>query len=90
MAPFIPETDENFDQKNINEEWKDLDDPDFQEWQQSLRKNSVQAEFNGYYYDYQLAAFAEGHRNMLNEDKKENSEEVDEDDIMQLLHDFNH
>jgi hypothetical protein len=32
-APFIPALGENFDLKNINEEWKDLDDPDFIEHQ---------------------------------------------------------
>ena len=50
---------DNFDQKNINEEWKDLDDPEFQENTTNLRRNSVQALFNGYYYDYQLAALAQ-------------------------------
>ena len=42
--------------KNINEEWKDLEDPTFKENALLLRRNSVQALFNGYYYDYQLAA----------------------------------
>jgi hypothetical protein len=49
---------DNFDQKNISEEWKDLEDPEFKEYTQSLRRNSVQAMFNGYYFDYQLAALA--------------------------------
>jgi serine/threonine protein kinase len=57
-APFIPPLEDNFDQKNINEEWKDLDDPEFKEHTISLRRNSVQGMFNGYYYDYQLAALA--------------------------------
>jgi hypothetical protein len=35
-APFIPASGENFDLKNINEEWKDLDDPEFIEHSQSL------------------------------------------------------
>lgn len=30
-APFVPPTEDNFDQKNINEEWKDLEDPEFVE-----------------------------------------------------------
>ena len=51
-APFIPGDEENFDQKNINEEWKDLDDPEFKENSTNLRRNSVQALFNGYYFDY--------------------------------------
>jgi hypothetical protein len=25
-APFIPPAEDNFDQKNINEEWRDLED----------------------------------------------------------------
>ena len=28
-APFIPPPEENFDQKNINEEWRDLEDEQF-------------------------------------------------------------
>jgi hypothetical protein len=50
---------DNFDQKNINEEWKDIDDPEFKDNLTNLRRNSVQALFNGYYYDYQLAALAQ-------------------------------
>jgi hypothetical protein len=57
-SPFIPPLEDNFDTKNINEEWKDIDDPEFKENQQNLRKNSVQELFNGYYYDYQLAEIA--------------------------------
>ena len=41
---------DNFDQKNISEEWKDVEDPEFKENVQSLRKNSTQAQFNGYYF----------------------------------------
>jgi len=40
-SPFIPPKDDNFDQKNINEEWKDIDDPNFKENQLLLRRNSV-------------------------------------------------
>lgn len=57
-APFIPSEEENFDQKNINEEWKDLDDPEFKENSTNLRRGSVQSLFNGYYFDHQLAALA--------------------------------
>ena len=32
---------DNFDQKNINEEWKDLDDPEFKENVANLRRPSV-------------------------------------------------
>ena len=59
IAPFIPPEEENFDQKNINEEWKDLDDPEFKENTSNLRRQSVQALFNGYYFDYELAALAQ-------------------------------
>lgn len=31
QAPFIPPAEDNFDESNINEKWKDLDDPDFKE-----------------------------------------------------------
>lgn len=51
-APFVPPMEDNFDQKNINEEWKDLEDPEFKENLANLRRNSVQALFNGYYFDH--------------------------------------
>jgi serine/threonine kinase 32 len=57
-APFIPPLEDNFDTRNINEEWKDLDDPEFKENITNLRRNSIQELFNGYYFDYQLAAIA--------------------------------
>jgi len=40
-SPFIPPLEDNFDTKNINEEWKDVDDPEFKENTTNLRKNSV-------------------------------------------------
>ena len=51
-APFIPPAEDNFDENNINEKWKDLDDPEFKEHVTSLRNSSVQQQFNGYYYDH--------------------------------------
>lgn len=30
-APFIPPHEDNFDESNINEKWRDLDDPDFKD-----------------------------------------------------------
>jgi hypothetical protein len=27
QSPFVPPKSDNFDQKNINEEWKDIEDP---------------------------------------------------------------
>ena len=65
-APFIPPKEDNFDQKNINEEWKDLDDPQFKENQVLLRRNSVQQLFEGYYYDYQIAALGQNHQGYIN------------------------
>jgi len=50
-APFVPPRDDNFDQKNINEEWRDLEDEDFKLNQTSLHRQSVQDLFGGYYYD---------------------------------------
>jgi protein kinase A len=73
-APFVPPPEDNFDTKNINEEWRDLDDPDFKEQQVSLRRNSVQALFNGYYYDFQLAALAHSQAR-LNVEKDRQSEQ---------------
>jgi hypothetical protein len=58
-ATFIPPKEDNFDLKNINEEWKDLEDEEFKANQLMLRRNSVQALFNGYYFDYQLAALSQ-------------------------------
>lgn len=55
-SPFMPPKQDNFDQKNINEDWKDQEDEEFLANIVSLRRNSIQAQFNGYYYDYQLAA----------------------------------
>lgn len=55
-SPFMPPKQDNFDQKNINEDWKDQEEEEFLANIVSLRRNSIQAQFNGYYYDYQLAA----------------------------------
>ena len=52
-SPFIPTKGlDHFDQKNINEEWKDIEDEKFKENVLNLRRNSVQTLFNGYYFDY--------------------------------------
>lgn len=58
-APFIPLNEDNFDQRNINEEWRDVEDDDFIENEQSLQRPSIQAQFGGYYYDINLAQFAQ-------------------------------
>ena len=54
-APFVPLNEDNFDQRNINEEWRDVEDDDFIENEQSLQRQSIQAQFSGYYYDINLA-----------------------------------
>lgn len=41
-APFVPPAEDNFDENNINEKWKDIDDPEFKEHTGSLRNSSVQ------------------------------------------------
>ena len=52
QSPFVPPKEDNFDQKNINEEWKDLEDENFKENAISLKRQSTQDLFSGYYYDY--------------------------------------
>lgn len=51
----MPLNEDNFDQRNINEEWRDVEDDDFIENEQSLQRQSIQAQFSGYYYDINLA-----------------------------------
>ena len=58
-APFIPPQEDNFDQKNINEEWRDLEDEAFKENAQSLVRPSTQELFAGYYFDHEIASFTE-------------------------------
>lgn len=54
--PFRPKNKEdNFDSKNINEEWKDQDSDKMRENQLLLRRNSIQSLFNGYYFDSHVA-----------------------------------
>lgn len=56
VPPFKPKNKEdNFDPKNINEEWKDQDTDRMRENTLLLRRNSVQALFNGYYFDASIA-----------------------------------
>ena len=58
-APFIPPQEDNFDQKNINEEWRDLEDEAFKENALSLVRTSTQELFSGYYFDHEIASFTE-------------------------------
>ena len=58
-APFFPKpTEDNFDKKNIEEDWKDQDSEQMKQNALLLRRNSVQAMFNGYYFDNSIAAIA--------------------------------
>jgi hypothetical protein len=58
-APFIPLNEDNFDQRNINEEWRDCEEDDFIENELSLARLSTQQQFSGYYYDINLAQLAQ-------------------------------
>ena len=40
LAPFIPPKQDNYDEKNISEEWKDTGDEDFKQNALNLRRNS--------------------------------------------------
>jgi hypothetical protein len=54
ISPFIPSNKEdNFDSRNINENWKDNQDV-LRENSLLLKQNSVQSLFNGYYYDHSV------------------------------------
>jgi len=51
-SPFVPNNKEdNFDFKSTNEGWKDENPEAMRESSLMLRRNSIQAQFNGYYYD---------------------------------------
>ena len=58
-APFIPKGMDNYDEKNINEEWRDVEDETFIENQQSLQLAQTQKLFQGYYFDFEIANFTE-------------------------------
>ena len=52
QSPFLPNMkDDNFDAKYTNSEWKDNNDEQMKNNILLLRRNSVQALFNGYYFD---------------------------------------
>ena len=52
----MPPKSDNFDEKNINEEWRDADDEQFRLNHLSLKERKVQESFDDYYFDYQLIA----------------------------------
>lgn len=51
QAPFIPPKEDNFDAAYTNADWKDANDENMKQNTAILRRNSVQALFNGYYHD---------------------------------------
>ena len=53
-SPFIPPKEDNFDAKYTNSEWKDNSDDQMRQNSILLRRNSVQALFNGYYHDEKI------------------------------------
>ncbi len=75
-APFVPPPGvDHFDAKYTNSEWKDSDTEAMRQNSVLLRRNSVQALFNGYYHDDALAAMnssnAKGIINLNNGEAKE-------------------
>ena len=55
-SPFIPPKEDNFDAKYTNADWKDNNEDQVRQNSMLLRRNSVQALFNGYYHDDNIAA----------------------------------
>jgi hypothetical protein len=57
IAPFIPESTDNFDVKVTNDGWKDEESEKMQEAGLLLRRETVQDLFKGYYYDQSFESF---------------------------------
>lgn len=55
----MPPPSDNYDEKNINEEWRDVEDEDFRANLASLHDVSLQEMFKGYYYDLALVQLSE-------------------------------
>ena len=65
--PFVPPPGDNFDAKYTNSDWKDNNTETMRQQSQMLRRASVQALFNGYYHDENLAAINDDNsKGMLN------------------------
>mmetsp|Transcript_29373 Transcript_29373/g.28970 ORF Transcript_29373/g.28970 Transcript_29373/m.28970 type:complete len:217 (-) Transcript_29373:8-658(-) len=78
---YLPkQKEDNFDSKNINEEWKDQDSDKMKENTLLLRRNSVQNLFNGYYYDATIAAIAGSKLSSINSENKTAKEVKPEDE----------
>ena len=54
LSPFIPTTEENFDLDNIEEPWRDIEEPDFIASLESLKDPLNKSQFLGYYYDIKI------------------------------------
>jgi hypothetical protein len=52
----MPPNEDNFDAKYTNSDWKDNNEEQMRQNSLLLRRNSVQALFNGYYHDDNIAA----------------------------------
>ena len=50
-SPFKPPKDENYDKKNSESEWKDINEDSLQHCIELLQKESVQELFANYEYD---------------------------------------
>lgn len=50
-SPFKPSKDDNFDKKNSESEWKDMNEDGLQHCLELLQKESVQELFANYEYD---------------------------------------
>jgi len=55
-SPFVPPKEDNFDAKYTNSDWKDNNEEQMRQNSLLLRRNSVQALFNGYYHDEKIQA----------------------------------
>lgn len=56
QSPFLPPNEDNFDAKYTNSDWKDNNEEQMRQNSLLLRRNSVQALYNGYYHDDNIAA----------------------------------
>lgn len=55
-SPFVPPNEDNFDAKYTNADWKDNNSEAMRQHSVMLKRGSVQALFQGYYHDENLAA----------------------------------
>lgn len=70
--PFVPPNEDNFDVKYINADWKDNNSEQMRQHSQMLKRGSVQALFQGYYHDENMAG--------INNDKSKGVQNIKEYD----------